>query len=198
MMGSELKMPFSAKSRDTARADMSLHPGDGQLQVLTLLARARHTSAGNLPLAIVMRSPHLEGVRAQYGWGQPGSQGRRTNRPVAQLLIVPTQPPDSKAEVKFYFTNGQSDPIQKIESFTLDINGRLQIRWQAPDSSVGQHLLKVEVPLSVTRELSAYFITFTDFKVSRDAIDDDARRSSPGILLCEIMIQPIESGCSDG
>ncbi len=185
-------MSFSEELRYATTTDLSRCPGDGRLQVLTQLARARRTSTGNLPLAVDMRSPGLAGVYLQYGWGRPGQLGRQTNRPVAQLLIIPEQPPVGKVEVKLYFCDGQSDPAQKIESFTLDINGHFQFCWQAPKSKERQYLLSVEVPLSATRQLPAYFITLKDFKRSGGAIDGDIRQPLPGISVSTIMFRPIE------
>ena len=185
-------MSLSEKLKFSTTTDLSRCPEDKRLQVLTQLARARRTSTGNLPLAIDMRSPGLAGVYMQYGWGRPDQLGRRTNRPVAQLLVIPEQPPTGKIEVKLYFSDDQSDPAQKIEGFTLDINGLFQFCWQAPEPKERQYLLNVEVPFSVTRQLSAYFITFRDFKRSEDSIDGDIRRSLPGFSVSTIMFRPIE------
>lgn len=138
---------------------MATRPDDARTNFLVALRRARGTTAGRLPVAIVLAEAAGFAACALGGWSFSGTSGCWTDGPLAQLLIVPAEPPQGDALVEFEIADALVNPRHRTQAVNADVNGAASARWTFAHDQPWEPRRRIVVPGGAVERLSGFLIS---------------------------------------
>lgn len=166
--------------------------GDGHMQFLATLRRARGRTLGALPLTLDLCDARTFTACSLGGWSFAEAAGTWTDGPLSQLLIVPDTPPSGDIAVTLEVGEVLLNPRNPTQSVAVDINGAAFACWAfgAPPEAASRRIV---VPGSAAAGLGAFLVTL---RVARPqplrslGIPD---KRAPGVALRKIHLQQFAS-----
>lgn len=151
--------PPPVDGREQALRAVALRPDEPRTRFLAALRRARGRASDRLPLRIDLRDPAAFAQHALGGWWFGGEQGCWTDGPVAQLLVVPGEPPRGAVVVALQLLDVLVDRLHPVRAVTVDVNGAAEARWLfARDRPWDPRRLLV-VPDAAVEPLAGFLVT---------------------------------------
>lgn len=146
-------------ARQQALLATAMRPEHAKTRFLVALRRARGMTSGQSPLVVDLRVPQSVADVALGGWSFGGSSGIWTSGPLAQLLIVPTEPPSGTGVVEFHLAEVLVNARHPTQMITIDINGAAEARWLFTHGQSWEPRRFVIVPKNAVERVSGFLIS---------------------------------------
>lgn len=116
-------------------------------------------TSDQLPLVVDLRDPQSLADIALGGWSFAGNSGSWTSGPLAQLLVVPTEPPSGTGIVEFHVAEVLVNARHPTQVITIDINGAAEARWLFMHGQSWEPRRFVIVPKNAVERVSGFLIS---------------------------------------
>ena len=152
-------LPTILAAQDQARLATAMRPEDARTRFLVALRRARGMTSGQLPLVVDLRVLKSLANIALGGWSFAEGTGSWTSGPLAQLLVVPTEPPCRDTVIEFHIAQVLVTARHPTQMITIDVNGAAEARWLFMHDQPWEPRQIVIVPKNVVERLSGFLIS---------------------------------------
>jgi hypothetical protein len=146
-------------AREQALLARAWRPEDAKTRFLVSLRRARGMTSGQLPLVVDLRDAQSLADIAVGGWSFAGKSGSWTSGPVAQLLVVPTEPPSGTGVVEFHIGEVLVNARHPTQMIAVDVNGGAEARWLFVHGQPWEPRRFVIVPKNAVERVSGFLIS---------------------------------------
>jgi hypothetical protein len=151
---------FVSESRRRALMAIALRADDARTSFIATLRRARGATSAGLPLSIDLTNHSDFSACALGGWSFSDRVGSWTDGPIAQLLVVPSQPPQGNIVVAFDIGAALVSPAHPRQAITPSVNGVLGTDWIFNFGHSWEAARQLIVDGSAVERLGAFLITF--------------------------------------
>jgi hypothetical protein len=186
--------PPPVDGRVQALHAMALRPDEPRARFLVALRRARGRATDRLPLRIDLRDPAAFAAHALGGWWFGAEQGSWTDGPVAQLLVVPGEPPQGAVVVTLQLLDVLVDRRHPARAVTIDVNGAAAARWFFARDRPWERRRVLVVPEAAVGRLAGFLITLRVDPPHRPSPNAGHDLRSRGIALGAVVLGAAAGG----